>query len=193
MPDSAREVIVLRAWARGDLSPDEAFARLYEAYASLVRSWLAVRAGDAADDLFQDVWTIFYRRCREWEHRADLDDEEARPVLSFLFRTCHLTLRAHRRLLEHRAAQPLDTVEDPLVDGQSRALEAVQLGECLTAARAHCSDDETAVLTAKLAGVPAREIARTLRLTEAAVDHRFRRAVARIREALAPGGKDAHV
>ena len=184
---------VLRAWARGELSPEAAFARLYDAYAPLVRTWLAVRARGEADDLFQDVWTIFYRRCLDWEHRPDLDDEQARPVLSFLFRTCHLTLRAHRRLLERRAAQPLDTIADPAVDGGSRALEAVQLGECLTAARLRCSDEECAVLTAKLAGVPAREIARTLRLTEATVDHRFRNAVARIREALAPSGKDAHV
>jgi DNA-directed RNA polymerase specialized sigma24 family protein len=172
LPDLVREVIVLRAWARGELSSDQAFARLYEAYAPLVRTWLAVRARDAADDLFQDVWTIFYRRCREWQG----DQGEAQ-----------------RSKINGPGDRPLDAVEDPLVDGQSRALEAVQLGECLTAALAHCSDDETAVLTAKLAGVPAREIARTLQLPEAAVDHRFRRAVARIREALAPGGKDAHV
>jgi len=67
----------------------------------------------------------------------------------------------------------------------------VQLGECLAAAKVSCTDQERAVLTAKLAGVPAREIARTLRITEAAVDHRFRNAVARIREHLMPAGEEA--
>ena len=42
------------------------------------------------------------------------------------------------------------------------------------------------MLTAKLAGISAREIARTLQMTEAAVDHRFRNAIARIRERLMP-------
>lgn len=179
-------------WASGELSLEEAFARFYESYAPLVRTWLAVRAGNSADDLFQDVWTIFYRRCPHWEHRESLD-ENARPVLSFLFRTCHLVLRAHRRLHAKRAPAPLETIAHPAIDGQSQALEAVQLGECLAAAQRHCSDEDQAVLTAKLAGVPAREIAQTLRLSESVVDHRFRNTVARIREALLPPGKDAHV
>ena len=72
------------------------------------------------------------------------------------------------------------------VDGSTPVVTRVQLGECLAAAKESCSDEEVAVLTAKLAGVPAREIARTLQITEAAVDHRFRNAVARIRERLVP-------
>lgn len=76
-----------------------------------MRAWLALRADSAADDLFQDVWTVFYRRCREWQHRAPMGDE-SRPVLSFLFRTCHLTLRAHRRLRAARDAAPLEELFD---------------------------------------------------------------------------------
>jgi RNA polymerase sigma factor (sigma-70 family) len=189
--DPPVETDVLRPWASGELSPDEVFQRLYDAYAPLVRAWLVVRAGSAADDLFQDVWTIFYRRCREWEHRSGVDDA-ARPVLSFLFRTCHLTLRAHRRMAQ-RDSEPLANAAPPAMDGQALALEAVQLAECLDAARRHCSDDDCAVLTAKLAGVPAREIARTLRLTESAVDHRFRNAIERIRQVLAKPGRRVHV
>jgi DNA-directed RNA polymerase specialized sigma24 family protein len=190
--EAVTETAILRDWSSGSVAPDEAFTRLYDLYAPVVRTWLAVRAGSFADDLFQDVWTIFYRRTREWEHRTEMTGDEARPVLSFLFRTCHLTLRAHRRLLMRRGDAPLESVREPALDGQLRAIEAVQLGECLTAASHHCSDEDCAVLTAKLAGVPGREIARTLGLTESAVDHRFRRVVERIREALAPQG-GAHV
>jgi DNA-directed RNA polymerase specialized sigma24 family protein len=49
-----------------------------------------------------------------------------------------------------------------------------------------CPLEEQEVLAAKLAGVPAREIARTLAITEAAVDHRFRGAIARLKRRLEP-------
>ena len=55
--------------------------------------------------------------------------------------------------------------------------------------------DELDVLLPKLAGVPAREIAQTLGITEPVVDHRFRNALARIRKGLGTaqrGGKRGH-
>src|SRR5215813_12254538 len=181
LPESS----VLGAAARGELSPDEAFERLYDEYAPLVRTWLAARIGTAqAEDLFQDVWTIFYRRWREWEHRPDLEPSDARPVLSFLFRTCHLVLQAHRRIAKKRAAPPLEDVDSPTVNGHGAVIAQIELGQCLDAARRHCTDEEWTVLTAKLSDVPAREIARTLQITEAAVDHRYRRAIARMRAVL---------
>jgi DNA-directed RNA polymerase specialized sigma24 family protein len=193
VPHRDEELETLRAWAEGELPPEEAFARLYAAYARPVRAWLIVRAGAAADDLFQDVWTIFLRRCREWRHPPAADrDPDARPVLGFLFRTCELVLLAHRRIQARRETSPLADAAHPTVDGQAHALRAIQLGECLDVARRHCSDTDCAVLMAKLAGVPAGEIARTLGLTHAAVDHRFRNTVARVREALSPGGEGAH-
>ena len=181
----------MRDWSRGVLSHDEAFTKLYEEYGPLVHTWLRARSGDAAaDDLFQDVWGIFCRRWREWEPPPGAADADARPVLSFLFRTCHLVLMAHRRVERRRSEDPLEHAAEPPVDGHTYVLARVQLGECLSAARASCSDDQVAVLTAKLAGVPAREIARTLGLTEATVDHRFRDAIARIRERLEAGGRE---
>ena len=181
LPESS----VLGAAARGELSPDEAFERLYDEYAPLVRTWLAARIGTAqAEDLFQDVWTIFYRRWREWEHRPDFEGSDARPVLSFLFRTCHLVLQAHQRIVNKRAAPPLDAVDPPAVNGHGAVTAQIQLGQCLDAARRHCTDEEWTVLTAKLCDVPARDIARTLHITEASVDHRFRRAIARVRAIL---------
>jgi DNA-directed RNA polymerase specialized sigma24 family protein len=191
--DQNEELETLRAWAKGELSPEEVFARVYAAYARPVRAWLVVRAGGAADDLFQDVWTIFLRRCREWRHGPEAErDPNARPVLSFLFRTCELVLRAHRRIQARREAGPLADAAHPTIDGQAQALRAVQLGECLEVARQHCSDTDRAVLMAKLAGVPGQEIARSLGLTHAAVDHRFRNTVARLRDVLTPGGEGAH-
>jgi DNA-directed RNA polymerase specialized sigma24 family protein len=185
-----RESEIVSAAANGELSNEEAFERLYDEYGSLVRAWLCARVDAAhADDLFQDVWGIFYRRWLEWERRPEFNTPDARPVLSFLFRTSHLVLQAHRRTATQRATAPLDRVDPPALNGYRVVVARIQLGECLEAARRHCSDEEVAVLTAKLSGVPAREIARTLQVTEAAVDHRFRRAIARIRTVL---GEESH-
>ena len=189
MPDTAAESAVLRAWAEGSLTPDGAFEQLYVQYGPLVHGWLAVRADAAdADDLYQEVWAIFCRRWREWKPAAGLDVADARPVLSFLFRTCHLVLMAHRLMVRTRATEPIEDADPPAVDGHEVMTQRVQLGECLAAARACCTDEDRAVLTAKLSGVPAREIARTLGMTESAVDHRHRNAVASIREHLTRTG-----
>jgi RNA polymerase sigma factor (sigma-70 family) len=179
------------AWARGDLTPDEAFEQLYARYGQTVRAWLALRvAPGSVDDLFQDVWTIFFRRCREWQHREEFAAGDARPVLSFLFRTCHLVVTAHRRVSAQRRTEALEDVDPPAIDDDRRMFADVQLGECLGAAKRFCSDEDVTILTAKLAGVPARDIARALRVTESAVDHRFRRAIGRIRGALKTGASD---
>lgn len=176
-------------WAEGVLSSDDAFAQLFEEYGPVVLAWLRVRVDHAsADDLFQEVWTIFCRRWREWQPQDTVDAADARPVLSFLFRTCHLVLMAHRRVARQREIRPLTDAMAITLDGSAHMTAKVRLGECLSAAKATCSDEEIAVLTAKLAGVSAREIARTLAITEAAVDHRFRSAIARIRERLTPAG-----
>ena len=163
--DPAAESAILRDWAAGTLSGDEAFARLYETYGRLVHTWLAVRAGGAdADDLFQDVWTIFCRRWREWRIDGSAA-ADARPILAFLFRTCHLVLLAHRRIAQQRATRSLDDSPHPLTDGEREATTHVQLGECLTAATRCCSDEELAVFTAKLAGMHGRDIAHALGIT----------------------------
>ncbi|MBM3818669.1 MAG: sigma-70 family RNA polymerase sigma factor [Acidimicrobiia bacterium] len=169
--------------ARG--APDREFERLFAEYGPSVRAWLAVRApaGDA-DDLFQDVWTIFCRRWREWTPHPQAEAGDDRPVLSFLYRTCHLVLLAHRRVRSRRAMLPLEESPEPASDGLAERTRQIQIGECLSAARACCSDEDLAVLTAKLSGVPARDIARTLRITESAVDHRYRATVGRIRDRL---------
>ncbi|MFQ5695615.1 MAG: RNA polymerase sigma factor [Terriglobia bacterium] len=181
---------ILRARAQGRLSAHAAFEQLYALYAPTVLGWLALRVKPAdADDLFQDVWTVFYGRWRSWQFLPEMQAPGARPVLSFLYRTCHFTLRGHRRRAA-RVSDPLEAAEVPDgLRGPERLLQQLQIGQCLQLARGVCPPEELDVLLAKLAGVPAREIARTLEITEPAVDHRFRNAVARLQKAVQPGGR----
>ncbi len=191
-PTASPEQPILRARAEARVSAEASFEQLYAAYAPLVRAWFQVRvAPESADDLFQDVWTIFYNRWRRWEVLPEMLVAEAKPVLSFLFRTSHFVLIGHRRQGPGRQQFSLEEVDIP--DGQSspeRVHRRLELGRCLALAREICPQEEVDVLLAKLAGVPAREIARTLQVSEPVVDHRFRNAIARLRQRVAPrGGK----
>src|SRR5215510_13962837 len=160
----ASEHPILQARASGEVSADVSFEQLYELYKRPVYAWLSLRlpASDA-DDLAQDVWTIFYRRWQTWRFPAELAPE-AKPVLSFLYRTCHLTLSGFRRLKERDRAGDLDQAGDVAAPAGSwhRDLEVRQ---CLTAAKEACSPDELEILIGKLTGVPARTIARMLGVT----------------------------
>lgn len=177
---------ILRARARGEVSADAAFEVLYREYARTVLGWLAVRAeASAVDDLAQDVWLIFYSRFRRWEFGTEMESPDARPVLSFLFRTCHYVARARRRLAATRKSAPLDSAEEAVVvNGRHALARGLEASRALALARRLCSDEELSVLLGKLAGFTAREIAQALSLTEAVVDHRFRDAIARLRKAL---------
>jgi DNA-directed RNA polymerase specialized sigma24 family protein len=123
-----------------------------------VLACLAAPRADA-EDLQQDVWMVLYDRWKRWEFRPEMESPEARPVLSFLYRTCHFVLRGHARRAAARAERPLEHA------GEARAPEAahssLELGRCLELARRICPLEEQEVLAAKLSGVPAREIART--------------------------------
>jgi len=181
---------VLRARTRGEVSADAAFERLHALYAPSVRAWLLLRVrGTEAEDLVQDVWTIFYHRWRRWEQRPGMDEPEARPVLSFLYRTCHFVLKGHRRKARLEDAMETDVADSQA--GAERMLLGVEAGRCLDLARRILRPEELDVLLAKLAGVPAREIAGALEVTESVVDHRFRSALARVRTRLARGGRHA--
>ncbi len=191
--DASPERSILRARARGEVSADESFEDLYRLYGPTVRAWLRVRVPPpVSDDLLQDVFLIFHARWGRWEFRPELEVEGARPVLSFLFRTCHFVLRGYRRKSgREESVEGLDAADE---GGPERLTRSVEAGRALELARRLCPTEELGVLLPKLAGVPAREIARTLGLSEPAVDHRFRSALGRIRKALgAPrGGKRGH-
>jgi DNA-directed RNA polymerase specialized sigma24 family protein len=183
----ASEHPILLARASGELSADVSFERLYELYQRPVYAWLSLRVpASDADDLAQDVWTIFYRRWQTWRFPAELVPE-AKPVLSFLYRTCHLTLAAFRRMQERDRADDLEQADGLAapIDGWHRDLEVRQ---CLTAAKEACSADELEILLGKLTGISARTIARTLGVTESAVDHGYRRAIAKTRAVLVNPG-----
>jgi DNA-directed RNA polymerase specialized sigma24 family protein len=178
---------ILRARAEGAVSADVAFDHLYALYAGPVMTWLRLRANPGAvDDLFQDVWRVFLGRWRHWQHRPEMDSPDARPVLSFLYRTCHFVLRQRRRT--ERVMEPLGEVPNPSLNPEVMA-RTVDFGRCLALAKELCSPEELDVLLAKLAGVRAREIARTLGVTEAVVDHRYRDAMVRLRRRLRLEGK----
>jgi RNA polymerase sigma factor (sigma-70 family) len=184
---------ILRARARGQVSAEAAFEELYVLYAPSILGWLVLRVeATEAEDLLQDVWMIFYRRWQRWQFSPEMEAPEARPVLSFLFRTCQFVLRGHRRRLQSRSHEPLEGATAPDgMRGAQQVLQQVELGRCLELARRVCPEPELDVLLAKLAGVPAREIARTLEITEPAVDHRFRNAIARLQRQFQPrrGGR----
>jgi len=120
-PEAPLENRVLRARAQGEVSADDAFETFYREYGRTVSGWLAVRVDSAAvDDLAQDVWLIFYSRFRRWEFGTELESPEARPVLSFLFRTCQFVARGYKRLASSRVVDPLET-PDEVPGGSDRA------------------------------------------------------------------------
>lgn len=187
--DASIENRVLRARALGEVSADAAFETLYREYGRTVSAWLAVRVDSAAvEDLAQDVWLIFYSRFRRWEFGTEMESPEARPVLSFLFRTCQFVARGYKRLASSRVVEPLETPESvPVADGRDSMLRRLEATRALAIARSVCPENEVDVLLAKLSGMSAREISVTLSLSEAVVDHRYRNAIARLRKKLGQG------
>jgi RNA polymerase sigma factor (sigma-70 family) len=180
---------VLRARARGEMSADAAFETLFREYQRIVASWLALRVeGAAVDDLAQDVWLIFYGRFRRWEFGTEMESREARPVLSFLFRTCQFVARGHQRLARSRKNDPLEEKHERVAAaGTETLLRDLEAARALSLARRICPEEELDVLLAKLAGMSAREVATTLSITEAVVDHRYRDALKRLRSKLKVG------
>ena len=136
-PEAPLENRVLRGRALGEVSADAAFETLYREYGRTVSAWLAVRVNSAAvDDLAQDVWLIFYSRFRRWEFGAEMKSPEARPVLSFLFRTCQFVARGHKRLAASRVVEPLETPEEvPVANGRASMLRRLEASRALAIAK----------------------------------------------------------
>lgn len=179
------EQLILRACLRGELSPDIAFNELYMLYAPVVKGWLIVSVKAAeADDLFQDIWVVFYRRWQQWQFLPEMGLPEAKPVASFLYKTFRFVLEGHRR----RVSSNPESIEEMDVpdnyDSSNRLLQQLDVGVCMDVARRVCSPEEMDVLLAKLAGISARDIAKTLSISESVVDHRFRKAISRLRKRL---------
>jgi RNA polymerase sigma factor (sigma-70 family) len=178
---------ILRGRAGGELSCNVAFDKFYRLYSPLVRGWVAisVRAADV-DDIVQDVWAVFYQRWRGWRFLPEMYAPDARPVLSFLYRTSRFLLDGHRRRAI-RAHEPLGDFDVPDGPDQTEGiLRAVEFGQCLNIARKICPQEEMDVLLAKLGGIPGREVAEALSITEAVVDHRFRNAISRLQKKMNP-------
>jgi DNA-directed RNA polymerase specialized sigma24 family protein len=176
-PELPPEYGIVSARIGGALSVDASFKHLYEIYASVVQAWLVLRVEThAVEDLMQDVWTVFYRRWQSWQQSPEMDVPEARPVLSFLFRTVHLASKAHNRGRQNY--DPIDGIDPPDQRvAPQRLFQRLLLGRCLELARTQCSPDDLEILLGKLGGVSAKDIARTLCISESAVDHRYRSVV----------------
>ncbi len=183
-PKPSPEQPILRARARGEVSADGAFEELYALYGGNVLGWLALRVEPAtAADLAQDVWTVFYSRWQRWQFSAEMEAEEARPVLSFLYRTCHFVLNGYRKRQVFRDHSELTEAHESHAAQSAESLtRQVQIGQCLAKAREICPPEELDVLLAKLAGMSLEEISRSLNITTAVVDHRFRNAIARLQK-----------
>jgi RNA polymerase sigma factor (sigma-70 family) len=179
---------ILCARARGEMSCDAAFDQFYRLYAPIVKGWVVISARrEDVEDIFQDVWIIFYRRWRAWRFLPEMEAPEAKPVLSFLYRTFRFSLEGYRRR-GYRRHESLDGVEScgesAAADGLIRRVEAHR---CLEIAQEICSPEEMDILMAKMAGLPAREIAVVLSVTESVVDHRFRNSITRLQKRLKTG------
>lgn len=177
---------VLRARAQGEVSADAAFETFYQEYGRTVSAWLAVRVDSAVvDDLAQDVWLIFYSRFRRWEFGVEAESPEARPVLSFLFRTCQYVARGHKRLASSRMVDALEAPDEvPVEAGRASMLRTLEATRALAIARSVCRENELDVLLAKLSGMSAREIGAALSISESVVDHRYRNAITKLRKKL---------
>lgn len=177
------ELAILEGCERGALTRERGFEELYALYRPTVLGWLVVTAGRGpAEDLAQDVWTVFHRRWGSWRHDPASPDE-GRPVLSFLYRTAHFVLRGHRRRRELRG-EPLESADPPDERTSPEVLDdRLAVGRLLELARRLCPPEELDVLLARLSGLSGREIAAALGITAAAADHRYRSAVERLRDA----------
>ncbi|HYR86230.1 MAG TPA: hypothetical protein VE422_19235 [Terriglobia bacterium] len=112
-----------------------------------------------------------------------MEAPDAKPVLSYLFRTVQYIAKAHWRTAHaDESLDGVDAADSNLTP--ERVIRQVDFGRCLEKARDVCSSEEFDILIAKITGVPAREIARTMRITEPMVDHKFRNVVARLQEEL---------
>src|SRR5262249_11430283 len=122
-------------------------------------------------------------RWRSWQHPAKPAPRQARPFLTFHFRTAHHATKAHRRA--RRVHEQIE--EHDLTDGRTmpeRLIDGLTLASCLDFAKSHCGEEDVAILTGKLAGISAKEIARTLEISESAVDHRYRNTLEYLRQHL---------
>ncbi len=183
------EQAVLRARQAGELSVEDSFRALFDLHARAVMGWLLVRVPrDHAEDLFQEIWAAFFVRWRTWEFRESVSAPEARPVLSFLFRTAAFVRGGqYRRKRQREMREEEASPAIPDASSTPAALDAcVQLGRCLDLAAEVCSPEELDALLAKLAGLSGEEMSVSLGVTAAIADHRYRSAVARLRRHLQP-------
>lgn len=150
----------------------ERYKQFYENYKNKLYSYLVTRSGDSdvAQDIMQESFT---RHFQHYGHEAVIS-----PALLFTIArnalTDHFRYRNRFQITENIISQT-----DADVEG---SLETKETTADINSALARLPDIDREILTLAVAGVPYKDIASTLQLTEANVKVRVHRARVRLRE-----------
>jgi RNA polymerase sigma-70 factor, ECF subfamily len=188
--DAGEDAALMQRYARGELA---AFTQLYERHkAALYRYLLRLtKRRDAADDLFQEVWSRVIASRARYQPLAKFS--------TFLFSIAHnCFIDACRRAATAptAAAEELGNHEDVLPDsehrGPEREAQSAQTVERLRAALAQLPDEQReAFLLHEEGGLSVEEIGELTGVGMETAKSRLRYALAKLRRSLAPE-RDAH-
>ncbi|MDZ7359450.1 MAG: RNA polymerase sigma-70 factor [candidate division KSB1 bacterium] len=155
-----------------------AFKALYYRYFEALFRFLWRQTSDEelAKDFVQEIFS------RVWKNRANLDPQQ--PVKSYLYRIGHNLVIDHRR----RNVRPVDFLEaHPEIDPAYAADESFELQDKIQAAIQGLPEPLRLVFTMnRFDGVKYAEIAATLDISIKTVEARMSKALAILREKLAP-------
>lgn len=159
-------------------SDHHAFKALYYRYfEALFRFlWRQINNEELAKDLVQEVFS------RVWKNRAHLDP--AQPIKSYLYRIGHNLVIDHRRQTRHS----VDSLEaHPEIEPAYHAEEPFELTDKIEAAITSLPEPVRLVFTMnRFEGVKYAEIAKILNISVKTVEARMSKALASLREKLAP-------
>jgi RNA polymerase sigma-70 factor (ECF subfamily) len=154
-----------------------AFKALYYRYFEALFRFLWRQTGneELAKDLLQEVFG------RVWKSRGHLDPQQ--PIKSYLYRIGHNLVIDHRR-----QAHPVDSLENhPEIEPSFSADESFDLRDKIQAEIDHLPEPVRLVFTMnRFDGIKYAEIAATLNISVKTVEARMSKALAMLREKLAP-------
>jgi RNA polymerase sigma-70 factor (ECF subfamily) len=179
MHASSDAELVTRA-QRGEVN---AIGRLYDRHQESIFRYLWLRLDDRqlAEDLTGDVFMRMLDALPRYRMQG-------LPFRAWLYRIAHNLLVDYFRKMDHRAAVPLDAVEDQRADDDpDQTIEQILLTERLQIALLHLEPTQSEVLVLRfLAGLSLQETAQTLGKTEAAIKALQYRGLHGLRRALEP-------
>lgn len=176
------------------ISLDELFSRLFYAYNRYLAFYLRRRgwSNAAAEDLLQQSWVTLWRDIKRgsfFERGSSTETPAAKPVLTFLIKTCE---NLGRNLYRHEHHFPSVSLEELDAGRQLCAAdldEQIQLRDVRRAMFELCTEDERRVLHLLSFGLDRVEIAEIVGEKPHWVDNRRRSAVQKLRGALGERAK----